>query len=263
MKFTCTHCYAEQSIEAMIESEAGRDYARLLLSQPPAIQRGLSAYIWMFRSAKRNLSYERRLKLAHEVLALAADPRALAAALSDTVESLRRKRDEGDVQPLTKHSYLIKVLANIPMLSGERVGANHHSPALTARRPSRTALTDSMLDAWAGEDALRLQIAHGLRALLSLPLNLKPEADAIDRTASLWERQLKRAGLVATADELDRLQRAFSGLVSSVKDKFPAPLDVLNYLPARKEQPRLVSVVVPTEVDPALAEQIASFREGL
>lgn len=263
MTLTCTHCYASQSIEAMIESEAGRAYARLLLSQPPALQRGLAAYIWMFKPAKRKLTYERCLKLATEVLALGADPRALAAALSDTVESLRRKRDEGDVQPLTKHSYLIKVLANIPMLSGEGVGANNHSPALASRRPSRTALTDQMLDAWAGDDALRLQIAHGLRALLSLPLALKPEADAIDRTASLWERQLRRAGLVDTPEELDRLQRAFSGLVSSVKDKFPAPLDVMSYLPARKEQPRIAQAPTVETFNPATAEAIAAFREGL
>lgn len=257
MTLTCIHCYAEQSIEAMIESEAGGAYARLLLSQPPALQRGLAAYVWMFKPAKRKLTYERRLKLANEVLALGADPRALAAALSDTVESLRRKRDEGKIEPLTGHNYLRRVLENVPLLAGENL------PALPQRRASRTALTDQILDAWAGDDTLRLQIAHGLRALLSLPLALKPEADAIDRTASLWERQLRRAGLVDTLEELERLQRAFSGLVSSVKDKFPAPLDVLNYLPARKEQPKLAPPVPETEVDPAIVEKIAVFREGL
>lgn len=254
---TCTHCYAEQSIEAMIESESGRDYARLLLSQPPALQRSLSAYLWMFKSAKRGLSYERRLKLANEVLALGADPRALAAALSDTVESLRRKRDEGEMQPLTKHSYLLKVLANVPLLSGETL------PAPAPRRASRTALTDQMLDAWACHNGMRLQIANGLRALLALPLTLKPEADAIDRTADLWERQLFRAGLVDTPDEHNRLQRAFSGLLSSVKDKFPAPPDVLPYLPARKERPKLAAVESVTAVDPEMAEKIAAFQRDL
>ena len=257
MKLTCIHCYADQSVEAMIESEAGRAYMRLLLTQPPALQRGLAAYVWMFKSAKRSLSYERRLKLANEVLALGADPRALAAALSDTVESLRQKREAGDVRPLTGHNYLRRVLENVPLLAGETL------PALPQRRASRTALTDQMLDAWGGDDALRLQIAHGLRALLALPLTVKPEADAIDRTASLWERQLRRAGLVDTPEELERLSRAFSGLVSSVKDRFPAPLDVLSYLPARKEQPRLAPVVPDAEVDPELSEKIAAFREGL
>lgn len=134
---TCKFCYAEQSIEDMIEAEAVRDYYRFLYTLPPALMRGLSAYVWMFRSAKRNLSYERRLKLAGEVLALDADPRALAAALSDTVESLRRKRDEGDVQPLTRHSYLIKVLAS--------VGAHRDAPAfdLTQAGDSRVAPTQS------------------------------------------------------------------------------------------------------------------------
>lgn len=257
MTFTCIHCYAEQSIEAMIESAAGRDYARLLLSQPPALQRGLSAYVWMFRSAKRNLSYERRLKLAGEVLALGADPRALAAALSETVESLRRKRDEGINQPLTKHNYLIKVLENVPLLAGETL------PALPQRRASNTAMFDLVLSAWAGDDTLRQQIMYGLQGLLALPLALKPEAAAIDRTASLWERQLQRAGLVSTLADLDRLQRAFSGLVSSVKDKFPEPSALLAYLPARKEQPQLATVVTVETFDPATAEKIAAFREGL
>ncbi|MDZ4185759.1 MAG: hypothetical protein U1D97_12355 [Desulfuromonadales bacterium] len=257
MTLTCIHCYASQSIEAMIESESGRAYARLLLSQPPALQRGLAAYVWMFKPAKRKITYERCLKLANEVLALGADPRALAAALSDTVESLRQKREAGDVRPLTGHNYLRRVLENVPLLAGETL------PALPQRRASRTALTDQMLDAWAGDDTLRLQIAHGLRALLALPLTLKPEADAIDRTASLWERQLRRAGLVDTPEELERLSRAFSGLVSSVKDKFPEPSAVLVYLPARKEQPRIAPVVPVDSFDPATAEKIAAFREGL
>lgn len=257
MTLTCIHCYASQSIEAMIESEAGRAYARLLLSQPPALQRGLAAYVWMFKPAKRKLTYERCLKLANEVLALGADPRALAAALSDTIESLRQKREAGDVRPLTGHNYLRRVLENVPLLAGENL------PALPQRRASNAAVYDNVLSGWAGDDELRLQIMYGLQGLLALPLTLKPEAASIDRTASLWERQLQRAGLVVSVEDMARLQRAFSGLVSSVKDKFPEPSALLGYLPARKEQPRLAPAVPETEVDPELAEKITAFREGL
>lgn len=256
MNLTCPCCFALISLEVALESASGRELMGVLSGLGPQA-RPLAAYLGCFRSPSRALSWDRALKLAREVQALDADPRALAAALSDTVESLRAKRVAGDLRPLKNHNYLKQVLTSVPTLPGETL------PALAPRRASNAAVYDAVLCGWAGDDKVRHQIMHGLQALLALPLALKPEAASIDRTADLWERQLLRAGLVDTPEELDRLRRAFSGLVSSVKDKFPAPSDVLNYLPARKEQPKLAAVEPAGVVDPELAEKIAAFKRDL
>ena len=119
MKLRCPCCHASNSLEAFTADDAGRELLVLLASTGPLF-RPLVAYLGLFRPANRDLSHERALRLAREVVDLGADPRAMAAALTDTVEAMRAKRDGGQVKPLTNHNYLRKVL--------ETVGATHASP---------------------------------------------------------------------------------------------------------------------------------------
>jgi hypothetical protein len=112
MKLRCPVCHSSNSLEAFTAADAGRELLVLLASTGPLF-RPLVAYLGLFRPANRDLSHERALRLAREVVELGADPRALAAALTDTVEAMRAKRDAGQIKPLTNHNYLRKVLETV------------------------------------------------------------------------------------------------------------------------------------------------------
>lgn len=112
MNLTCPCCHAKYSLDAALEGEAAGEL-QVFLAQAGPLARPLVAYLGMFRSKSRALSFDRAVKLAREVLELPADPRALAAALGETVEALRQKRDAGQVKPLSNHNYLKRVLESV------------------------------------------------------------------------------------------------------------------------------------------------------
>lgn len=114
MRLRCPVCHAEAALEAWAEDEAARELMALLAGLDATLGRPLVAYLGLFRSGSRSLSWERALRLAREVLALDADPTRMAAVLSQTVEQLRAKRDGGDIRPLSGHGYLKKVLEGTP-----------------------------------------------------------------------------------------------------------------------------------------------------
>lgn len=113
MKLTCPTCHTIFHLEAAMEEAAGREFAAYIVNLGE-FARPLVAYLGMFRPASRALAYERMLRMAREVMALSQDAGQLAKALSETVESLRQKRDEGDIRPLKNHNYLKRVLENTP-----------------------------------------------------------------------------------------------------------------------------------------------------
>lgn len=233
MKYRCPICHSSNSLEAYASDEAGRELLILLAGSGPLF-RPLVHYLGCFRPATRDLAHERALRLAREVLDLGADPRALGAALAETVEALRQKRAEGDIRPLTSHRYLQKVLEGLPALApaiettaGSPVVGFDRRPAL--RRPSKLEQAEELLAEWAGTDALRQVIGAGLAALLAKPLAKAPEGAAIDRTASLWERDLRKHGLAAP--DAARLEIAFDRLLSRVKDWFPVADALFEFLP--------------------------------
>ncbi len=257
MKLRCPVCHSGNSIEAYAADEAGRDLLLLLAGSGPLF-RPLAHYLGCFRSGGRDLAHDRALRLGREVLELGADPRALAAALVETVEALRLKREAGDVRPLKNHNYLKRVLEGMPALapalqsSGQSALTSPATP--TARARSKTLIADQVLADWAGEHWLRIEVAHGLRALLALPLYKAPEADAVDRTASLWERELSRCGVEIEQVDRERVQKGFSGLISAAKGKFPEPGELLPYLPRRCERDKLPA-------PPPNAEEIERGRQ--
>ncbi|MGE4406065.1 hypothetical protein [Pseudomonas sp.] len=117
MNITCPCCHAKYSLDAALEGEAAGEL-QVILAQAGPLSRPLVAYLGMFRSKSRALSFDRAVKLARDVLELGADPRALAAALGETVEALRQKRDAGQVKPLTNHNYLKRVLESVADRAG-------------------------------------------------------------------------------------------------------------------------------------------------
>ena len=117
MKLRCPVCHSSNSLEAFTADDAGRELLVLLASLGPLF-RPLVAYLGLFRPANRDLSHDRALRLAREVVALAEnvgarDAAPLQHALVETVEAMRAKRDAGQVKPLTNHNYLKKVLETV------------------------------------------------------------------------------------------------------------------------------------------------------
>lgn len=114
MKFRCPICHAETSLEAAFEDESARELMGLLGGLPREVSAPLVAYLGLWRSRTRALSWERALRIAREALAEHTDQALLGAALSETVEAIRRKREEGeDTRPLRSHHYLRRVLESL------------------------------------------------------------------------------------------------------------------------------------------------------
>jgi hypothetical protein len=105
-------------LEAWAEDEAARELMALFAGLDAEVGRPLAHYLGLFRSRSRALSWDRALRLAREALAVHADGAVLAAALSETVEAMRQKREAGDVRPLENHNYLKKVAQTVALRAG-------------------------------------------------------------------------------------------------------------------------------------------------
>jgi hypothetical protein len=117
----CPVCHSHITLEAMVQDEAGRELLGLLGVMEGDLSRALVTYLGLFRPEKRDLANDRALRLAQEVLALTQDRQKLAAALAQTVETLRAKGGGGGSASLKNHNYLKRVLENtssLPPLPG-------------------------------------------------------------------------------------------------------------------------------------------------
>jgi hypothetical protein len=116
----CPVCHSQISLEAVCQDEAGRDLLGILANLPGEASRALVQYLGLFRPEKRDLSNDRALRLAREVLALCTDSLRLSAAMAETVEAIRGKC--GAV-PMKSHNYLRRVLEGMPETGGALVVA--------------------------------------------------------------------------------------------------------------------------------------------
>ena len=143
----CPVCHAHISLEAVVQDDAGRELLALLAGMPSDAARALVRYLGLFRAPKRDLTNDRTLRLAREVLALdgaAHDSTRLAWALTETVESIRSK---GGATPIKGHNYLKRVLDGAAA-HGIAHGATQiaHQPHHAAQPPqSKTALAMAKL----------------------------------------------------------------------------------------------------------------------
>lgn len=138
MDIRCPCCHSQFNLEHVTEDEALREMMALLSDLPRETSRPLVAYVGLFRGKTRATAYERQLRLAREALELASDVGLVGAALSETVEAIRAKRDSGeDARPLRNHNYLKRVVES---LGARGVGAVQ-SGAVTEREaaPQRPA----------------------------------------------------------------------------------------------------------------------------
>lgn len=142
MRIKCPACHGEFTLEAALDDAAGRELMAVLADLPAEASRPLVAYLGLWRSKSRALSWDRALRLAREVLALDGDYLRLARALAETVEAIRGKRERGeDTRALRSHQYLMRVLESQPAASSQAVAPAGDAPSQPAGgqgQPSRS-----------------------------------------------------------------------------------------------------------------------------
>lgn len=106
----CPICHSSIHLDTLLEDDAGREMLGLIASLRGENARALVSYIALFRPEKANLSNSRALKLMREVLDMYQPSPLLAHALTETVNSvMKKRRDTHNMKVLTNHNYLKKV----------------------------------------------------------------------------------------------------------------------------------------------------------
>lgn len=108
----CPVCHARISLEAMVQDEAGRELLGLLAALNNDFGMALIGYLGLFRSAARDLSNEKALRLTKEIISMGLNSQ-LPQAMRQTVEQIQSKGGK----PLTNHNYLKRVLEDVPVVS--------------------------------------------------------------------------------------------------------------------------------------------------
>lgn len=110
----CPICHSDIHLEALIEDDAGRELLGKISQLTHGCAQPMVGYLGLFKPVKSNLNNARALKIVSDVLELYPCSLLLAQALSETVASLRKKRQQAlqagqKIEPLTNHNYLKSV----------------------------------------------------------------------------------------------------------------------------------------------------------
>jgi len=246
MQLTCPCCHARNSIEAFTQDEACRQMFIKCGTLPPGIWSTLTAYLSLFRSESRALSWDRALKLTTSLLELQADPASLDQAMQITVESLRSKVGK----PLKDHNYLKRVLESSSS-SAHLADQNRPLTPASERNTSKRVQALEALSQWGGNDWLRMEIVCGLQALVVQSLKNQPAAELITMNADVWYVAMKKSLTVASVDA-PRIRKGFERLFAKVQE-WPAPKQLLELMPPREARVAL----------PAPKPTEAEYQEGL
>ena len=231
----CPCCHAQYSIEMLTQDAAARELLGMRGAMPP----NLLAYLTLFRSETRALSFDRALKLAKEALQLTTNTAQLDAAMAETVESMRAKKDQGLAKQLKNHNYLKRVLENTPPEGGVLVTSRQKTASGTSKR----AQSFDALTTWAGGEWLRVAISEGLQALVALSLENTPASDTICRTADIWYHVLTKHNPL-DIEEIDspRVTLAFSTLLTKTGGRWPEPKTLKDLMPKRPKRQSIEQV---------------------
>lgn len=90
----CPICHSNLHLEALIEDEAGRELLAKISQLTHGVAKPMVDYLGLFKPAISNLNNARALKILSDVLDLYLFSLLLAQALSETVVSLRKKRQQ-------------------------------------------------------------------------------------------------------------------------------------------------------------------------
>lgn len=110
----CPICHSDIHLEGLIEDEAGRELLVQISQLTHGVAKPMVAYLGLFKPQKSNLNNARALKILTDVLELYPCSLLLAQALTETVASIRKKRQQAlqtgqKIEPLANHNYLKSV----------------------------------------------------------------------------------------------------------------------------------------------------------
>ncbi|MGB1238554.1 MAG: hypothetical protein ACPG4U_10115 [Pseudomonadales bacterium] len=139
----CPNCHSRIHLEALIQDSAAQELIALVTGMDSHLGRPLVVYLGLFRSASRDLAFDRALKLANEVLQL-EPAQALPQALAQTVEAIRNKRQQQPgIKPLSNHNYLKRVLEDVPAQPGDIAQATSRR---MSKQEARSGVTAAIMD---------------------------------------------------------------------------------------------------------------------
>lgn len=110
----CPICHSDIHLEGLIEDDAGRELLGKISQLTHGVAQPMVGYLGLFKPQKSNLNNARALKILTDVLDLYPCSLLLSQALSETVASIRKKRQQAmqtgqKIEPLTNHNYLKSV----------------------------------------------------------------------------------------------------------------------------------------------------------
>lgn len=224
----CPHCQTPTPLEAHTEDGAARELFALL--GQTSISPALVAYLGLFKPRRQALRWSRALQLAHEAMALTEDVARLGAAMLETVESLRARRQAESWKPLANHRYLISVLENV------RHAPAAMAPQSTDKPRSKAAQAADALSRIAPPEGVPIWLARaildGLSVLWTSGLEGTPALDLVEVTAQRWIEYLahkREWNPESRYTGAARIRSAFSEIAQG--GKFPQPRDVLGIIP--------------------------------
>jgi hypothetical protein len=237
----CPVCHSRISLEQLVQDEAGRELLALLARTPDWLASPLVVYLGLFRPATRDLALDRTLRLAREALALTEDQAALAAALADTVQSMRVKQCQGGWKPLANHNYLKQVLESVAQRGTVNAGLlpaqSGVNPMMQSGPRSKTAQVIEQLRTYQAPEGIAewftRTVCGSLAELVLMGLENRPAADTMQLVAERWLRGLwdKRKWQVEHPQYGALNLRAAIVAAAENGKTWPAPGDVLRAIP--------------------------------
>ena len=115
----CPVCHSRISIDALIQDESGRHLLALLAKLDTTSAATLINYLGLFRSASRDLSNDRALRLAQDIQEMPENKTHKNMAMAETVNAMRVKQDQKCFKPLKNHGYFKALLKDIKNKPGQ------------------------------------------------------------------------------------------------------------------------------------------------
>ncbi|MDH5185403.1 MAG: hypothetical protein OEX12_16105, partial [Gammaproteobacteria bacterium] len=142
------------------------------------------------RSPSRDLANDRALRLAREVLDLYPEQQGLAAGLTETIQAMRVKQDQGGFKPLSNHNYLKRVLESVTSRGDQSTALAVISPSTNARPQSKSAQTIDLLKTFPSPrdipEWFTRTVCGSMAELILLGLEGVPAADTMSMVAERW-----------------------------------------------------------------------------
>lgn len=138
MKLTCPACGAEMTLDVLVATQSARDAVVAALSVPAPLGRLLVRYLVLFRTSRRQLSWDRVAALLGELLPMIEAGQIMRNGRvwpapqeywSQAITHMLQQQEAGKLTlPLKSHGYLLEVIAGMGnKAEGKAESADHHA----------------------------------------------------------------------------------------------------------------------------------------